>query len=348
MPSRLTAVVMTLLLAAPVAAWQDLVVHIDDFANGTAAGVQAGDVVTLAGDGTGGFPRRGVWTSPVTAADPTATEILPSWSVQTPPGTGVRLDLRVRLAETDEWSPWLDMGYWGEVPPPATAESFEGGDVAVDIIELDRPADAWQIRATLVAYDLSSSPTLQRISVALRGGEPPVDHGTADWSGDLDVPFLHQGSAGDLIGGSICSPTSVAMALAHFGIDVDLVTHAAETYDREHGIFGNWNRAVARANELGAEAHLEFFDDWQSLADHLKAGRVVVASIRFKKGEAPSFVMNSTAGHLIVLRGLTPDGDVIVNDGAHATEGERAIYKKAEMEKAWFKNAGGVGYVISQ
>jgi hypothetical protein len=321
---------------------RDRLVHLTDFSTGEARGVVAGDVVTL-GE-VSGYPRTGTWTSPAYAAGRPLREVLPSWAVDAPAGTGVRFSGRVRV--DGAWSPWLDFGYWGEVPPPREPEVFEHGAVAIDILELNRPAEAWQVRARLFAFDLHATPTIERISVAMRSGGERPDAGRASWSGDVVVPFVPQSSGGPQIKREICSPTSVAMAAAAFGVETDVRENAVKTFDREHGIFGNWNRAVARANELGVRPHLERFTTWEQVARHLRDNRVIVASHNFAAGEAPSFLMDATAGHLFVVRGLTPGGDVIVNDPASAGRGEAAVLARADVERAWFENAGGVGYVI--
>jgi len=111
-------------------------------------------------------------------------------------------------------------------------------------------------------------------------------------------------------------------------------------------MFGNWNRAVQRAAELGMDAWLTRFRDWDHVKAQIARGQPIVASIRFKKGEFPSAILKSTAGHLIVIRGFTPTGDVIVNDPANK-KGNGVVYKADELAKAWFGH-GGVGYVISR
>jgi hypothetical protein len=293
-----------------------------------------------------GYPIGDTWKSPVVESNRPFTELLPSWAVDAPADTGVRFSGRVRW-DDDTWSPWVDFGFWGEVPAPKYGESFDGGEVQVDILILDRPACAWQMRADATSYDLSEMPTLRRITMAVRGeADEATLPGEAGWSGKLDVPFVPQALGGERLMSEICSPTSVAMAAAAFGVEVDLAEHAMAVFDREHDLFGNWNRAVARANALGLDAHLERFATWQAVADHLAAGRIVIASVNYADGEAPTFIDNATNGHLIVIRGLTPDGDAIVNDPGSRDRGEAVVYAKEDLETAWFANAGGVGYVI--
>ena len=297
-----------------------------------------------------GFPRRGSWTWPETQTE-AFIELLPSWNVTTPPDTGVRVSARVRDAETGTWSPWLDFGYRGRVPPPRDVEDFDGGRVDVDILTLDRPADAYQVRADFFSFRLDEdAPSLRRLAVVTSRHAEPTGRATTrtTWSGVLDVPFVPQADAGGRIGSSVCSPTSVTMACRYYGRDASLMDNIAAIYDDEHAIFGNWNRAAARAGELGLSAVVDRFDDLGQARATLAAGTPIIASVRFKRGEAPSFVMDETAGHLIVLRDVTPAGDFVVNDPASRERGEAAIYKAADLHRAWIDNAGGVAYVLRE
>ena len=71
----------------------------------------------------------------------------------------------------------------------------------------------------------------------------------------------------------------------------------------------------------------------------------VIASIAFRRGEFSSNVIERTGGHLIVVRGLTPDGDAIVNDPASRDRGDGVVYIAEELARAWFGH-GGVAYII--
>ncbi|MEM6313282.1 MAG: C39 family peptidase, partial [Planctomycetota bacterium] len=298
-----------------------------DLSDGVAEDVAVVDGgLVLRESSSSGFPRRGRWISAVMPVD-AFTELLPSWNADCPPGTGVRFSARTMDGYTRRWSPWLDYGYWGKVPPPVFGESFDGGAVAVDILELDRPAVAVQVRVDFFGYALDKTdPKLDQLKLAVRRGTdlPPTDRPTP--AVDLPVPFIPQRTAGDRIGGEICSPTSTTMVAAFHGASdttaPTLVENAMAIYDTEHGIFGNWNRAVQRAAELGLAGHLERFSTWPQVEAHLRAGRPIIASINFASGQAPSFVMDATAGHLIVVRGIDADGHLLVNDAASADHGE--------------------------
>jgi hypothetical protein len=317
----------------------------------------AGNVV-LNDDRPKSFPRYGTWTSQPIEVGFGATEFIPSWNVMTPPDTGVWFTISTRDSRSGEWSPWLYIGQWGRTlfdePRP---EEFDHGAVNVDNLLLDRPASAVRIRAKLQSFSLDKgvNPSIRRIAVVCSGQVndqrlfdalmPPVPI-EGEWRRDLGVPYRPQGDGYKSFSGVICSPTSTSMVLQFFGVNRTTDENALAIYDPEHDMFGNWGRNIARAGELGMDAWIDRFRSWDKVKACIAIGQPIVANIRFKKGEFPSNVQPSSAGHLIVIRGFTKDGDVIVNDPANRAKGNGVIYKANELAKAWFDNSGGVGYVI--
>jgi hypothetical protein len=302
------------------------------------------------------FPARGRWISPEIETDFPATEFIPSWNALTPPDTGVTFDVRVRMAATGEWSPWLYMGQWGRtLQSPYRRISFDKGEVHVDILQLTEPANAFQIRASLLSWDLNreAKASLQRLAMVYSGPPGPLDGpaveadaGPAErWARDLGVPFRAQRWEDPAIGGSICSPTSVSMVMEHWGVSRPTLENAMAIYDPDYGIFGNWVRGTQRAGELGLDAWVDRFRSWEKVKETIATGQPIIASIKFREGTFPSNVMNSTSGHLIVIRGMTPEGDLIINDPASPDRGNGIVYKADELAQAWF-DVGGVGYII--
>ncbi len=307
------------------------------------------------------YPARGSWTSPVVDAAFPLTQVLPSMNLDAPEHTGVRQLIRVQVAGT--WSPWLDLDGWGELRRTGrdSVTEFEHGKVDIDWVDLDRPADALQMKLELVSFDTlhpgRMSPAVRK-AVAVYSG--PVQ--TADATGqtsqrergdaftpgprlDTSMPYFRQRDNGPALGPQTCSPTSVTMVLGMHGHELDPADVSEAIYDRRYGIFGNWARAVAYASTLGLDAELQRFRTWDDVRAVLEQGVPVIASIRFREGEFPSNQMRRTNGHLIVVRGLTEDGDAIVNDPAYGEGGEGVIYVKEELARAWLAK-GGVGYVI--
>ena len=137
------------------------------------------------------------------------------------------------------------------------------------------------------------------------------------------------------------------MVMQYFGVNRPTLENALAIYDGEYDLFGNWARAVQRAGEMRLDGWVRRFRNWEQVKEQIAEGQPVIASIAFRKEEFPSAVISRTNGHLIVIRGFTSDGDVIVNDPASREKGEGAVYKAEELGKAWFGH-GGVGYVIGR
>mgnify|MGYP006282405541 CR=1 FL=1 len=318
---------------------------------------ESADTRILLADERERFPRRGEWQSPVVEADFPFFELVPSWNAEVPENTGVEFYVRSRDQETEEWSPWLYIGKWGRtVTSPRREVRFDHGRVQVDILRLYRPADAFQVRARLLDFNLTpgATPSLKRVTAVYSGmfddAETAAEwRGSAeygeDWARDMPMAFQAQGEGPACIKGSICSPTSLSMLLNHWGTPVDYVAAAQEVYDPDHGIFGNWARATQYAATRGHDAWVTRVSSWEELKSYISNGQPLIVSIRFSEGEFPSAVLDSTGGHLIVIRGLTEEGDAIVNDPASIEHGEGAIYKKEELKRAWFGH-GGIAYVI--
>lgn len=302
------------------------------------------------------YPRTGTWTSDETAAAFGFTNLIASFNVQTPGRTGVVLELRVEQDGT--WSPWVYMQSWGSALLPLDHPlKWEDGAVDVDEMFLNKPAQKFQARVTLnsLDFDPKITPIVRRISVCYTGivANPQLRQKIApttaptNWARDLPVPFRGQGATDNpkAIRGMICSPTSVSMVLGYYGFDRPTADNAAAIYDTHHDLFGNWGRAISRAGEFGLDAWLARFRDWDHVKLEISQGHPVIASIRFSAGEVKGLLYKSTAGHLIVIRGFKPSGDVIVNDPASRDKGNGVVYPASELARAWFDN-GGVGYVI--
>jgi hypothetical protein len=269
--------------------------------------------------------------------------------------------MEVRVRQEKQWSPWLFMQSWGKVVfPPKRIINFDGGEVDIDYIVLKKPADAYQVRIAFCSFDfdVKTAPSVRRISVCYSGVvddaakraklKPPTTL-PANWARDLPVPFRGQGAYDNpkSLWGLICSPTSTSMVMEFMGVKCTTVENSMAIYDPQYDLFGNWGRSVSRAGEVGLDAWLQRFRTWDDVKPLIADGVPVIASIRFREGQVKGFLYNMTGGHLLVVRGFTPDGDVIVNDPASRAKGGGAVYPAAEFAKAWFDN-GGVGYVIKK
>ena len=123
---------------------------------------------------------------------------------------------------------------------------------------------------------------------------------------------------------------------------------AARIYDADHDIYGNWPRAVQAAFELGVPGTLVRLSSWRAVEHFLASGVPLVVSVKAEEGELRGAPYPRTSGHLLVIRGLTEAGDVLVNDPA--ADGPASVprtYHREDLERCWMRR-GGVAYAIGQ
>src|SRR4029079_13652516 len=160
---------------------------------------------------------------------------------------------------------------------------------------------------------------------------------------DLGVPTysqeIHAGEFPEYDGGgeAWCSPTSTAMILDfwHAGptaselasfpgatkadgspyVDPQVDYASRAVYDWHYQGAGNWPFNTAYAGSRGLNAFVTRLRSLAEAEQFIKAGIPLVASLSFKKGDLPG-AGYGTNGHLMVIVGFAPNGDVVVNDPA--------------------------------
>ncbi|MCZ7424988.1 peptidase C39 family protein [Micromonospora sp. WMMA1949] len=224
---------------------------------GRADGLRAGpDGLTLDGDagrvthtdphsGTTAEYAAGAWTSPVTPAGFAVTELVPSWTADTPPGCWLRIELR-GWGDGTATTGWYELGHWAADDSTVHRASVPGQEddrarVAADTLRVTgTTVTGWQVRVTLLRrLDAPAGPVLRTVGV-VASTDPPGTAGAqtaatgadaddtlrpgAAWGRVLDVPRyaqrLHAAAGETRWGGggdSWCSPTCVAMVLDFWG-----------------------------------------------------------------------------------------------------------------------------------
>ena len=305
--------------------------------------------------------------------------LVPSLSVLTDVPYAARFELS---AWTDGmWSPWIATATIGQERSLTASRprSAHGGLIhmgapkwppnppTLGVPRLSRGTPRSPSSALVCDVDeYSASVPLERLKLRIRVGAADVRTlATAAWMATLSacdlgprasdttamptprllVPALSQMDAPAEIALRICSPTSVAMVLAYWGVPTPLLPLAADVFHAESDRYGVWPAAIHAAGRRGVAGYLLRFPDWSSAAWCLERKLPIIASIRYAAGELTHAAIPETSGHLIVLTGL--DGDhVFVNDPAAptATTVPRR-YRFDELQRAWL-NHTGIGYVL--
>ena len=293
-------------------------------------------------------------------------EAIPSWNGIAPAGTGFRVWMRV--GTDTQMDSWFAIGQWGEVQPPEIApriQQIRDGVVQTDYLALTRLKDAAAFKIEFFRREASlAPPTVSMVALSYTNttGDKALwkskgDRSTTTVSAggkmpNLTVPFRSQVVPNTEWIGRICSPASVSMALEHFGANIPTQDVAAELYDPGADMFGNWNRAIQGAAQHGVRGYLGRYRSFSAVRDALRQGAVVCASIRFEFGELDPanlprmYAKRGTKGHLLVVKGFTADGQVVVNDSASKDYGRDSLWRQEDLAKAWF-DKGGVAYVMT-
>jgi hypothetical protein len=295
------------------------------------------------------------------------TSAIASWNAQTPHGSWIEVAMRARLGS--RWTAWYEMGHWSADLDRDLRTSVNGqhdgdGRVDTDTLVLAHSADAIQLRTRVHRAASGSAPTISLLALTV-DREPlhafkPVDATRSSaWGVDIDVPERTQrvGAEGGKYGGggdSWCSPTSVSMVMAFWAAvkahpewDVSVADAAAGTYDPAYQGCGNWPFNVAYASRHGLEGWVARLPSLAAMEAYVAAGVPVIASIRVRAGELEGSPYPSTDGHLLVVRGFTDQGDVIVNDPYAEPGSIRRIYQRAQFERVWQDGSHGAVYLIA-
>jgi hypothetical protein len=287
----------------------------------------------LAGGGAAG---SGTWTSPVYRTTPF------NWAVASWNGRGARIEVELRATLPAGWSPWFTFGPWSDqgARHSVNGQKVEGvGRLSTDTLLLSSQARAWQVRVTLENAELTGL----WVSTALTGEPAPDEAFTAAWGTDLNVPMYSQ-MVYPNGGNTWCSPTSLAMVMAYWGQPESIPdTVVPGVYDSVYEGHGNWPFNTAYAGARGFEAYVDRLRSFADLEREVAGGFPVIASVSYSKDWLENAPINQTGGHLLVVRGFTAEGDVIVNDPAASDDsGVRLVYRRDLFRRAWLGRAGVV------
>ena len=329
------------------------------------------------------------WKSPVVTPGFNYTELVASWNADTPAGTWVQVSVS-GLGDDGVPSKEYILGRWAEDTSTihrtsVPAQGDELATVAIDtlVARVDRSLKTWQLTVSLYRKTGSTATPSVRLVGAMAsrlpeapskwtasplGGAQGITLGVPRYSQETHIGDYPQYNGG---GEAWCSPTSTSMVMAYWQStqyasygpsaaelatiepaghpDPQVDYAAARTYDYNYDGTGNWPFNTAYSGSYGLESFVTRLRSLTEAEQFIKAGIPLVASVSFKKSELTG-AGYGTNGHLLVIVGFTPDGDVVVNDPAShlipSNDEVRVVYDRAEFESVWVPHSGGIVYVI--
>ncbi len=305
--------------------------------------------------------------------------VVPSWNARTPAGTFIKT--QVQVFSGSNWSRWFNMGVWAQGTRDIKRRSINGQDTSRWQVNTDTLqskgrvfASAYRYRATLYTKKRSASPRINALSFvssnSYRHGSsldiPPLKRA---WGKDLRVPVRSQMVYSQ--GEAWCSPTTLSMIMAYWanktgrrGLNQTVPTVARGVYDYTYRGWGNWSFNTSYAASRGLSARVSRFSQLAQIERWTDMGIPVTVSIawdnrtgiygtKYRLVGAP---LQRSNGHILLVRGFTRSGHVIVNDpAASGKSGVRRVYRRNEFARAWLKNHanrygnygnGGVVYLV--
>jgi Peptidase_C39 like family len=225
-------------------------------------------------------------------------------------------------------------------------------------------ANAYRYQLKPMASKPTLSPTVREVSFVSsdsyrHGNSLGVPAFEQAWGKNLAVPtrsqMVYEGGGGEVW----CSPTSLSMVMAYWSNKTgkkkwnqSVPAVARGTYDHVYQGWGNWPFNTAYASHFGLEATVSRFGQIEQVERWIDVGIPVVASIawdnRVSGKQLSGAPLTWSDGHLLVIRGFTSSGNVIVNDpAASSNSGVLRVYDREEFSRAWLKTgSGGVVYLV--
>ena len=283
------------------------------------------------------------WESPVWSPGFAWTEAVPSWNV----AAGSAWTIELRAIGRDQTEEWFPLGQWcsdtNRAPRTSwTGGTFRGGRVLTDTLRLHQPATGIQVRLT--PGPRTTKADVFQVAVSLldtRATWVEPEPWRAAWGKALAVPLHSQADFPEGIN-AWCSPTSVTMLLAWWQTQQALPLAPVTVPETARGVYdpgwpgtGNWAFNTAYIGQTpGLRSAVARLAGLADLERWLAAGLPVATSVSYALlKERPE--VEPGDGHLVVVRGFTDTGDVLINDpGVRLSRGQRTV-PRAAFQKAW-------------
>lgn len=291
--------------------------------------------------------RETILVSPPIEPGIQVREVIPSWNASSPGASAIRTSIRAKVGE--RWTRWFEFGDWALDPARHARESVPGqkdpdGRVDTDTLILAQPPSILEMRVTLIADADGAQPRVRFAGIALSDATPlsaDLPPNRQAWGRVLDVPERSQVVYPEGRN-SWCSPTSTSMILAYWGqtrhraelSNLDVPEVARGVNDPKWPGTGNWAFNMAYAGAMpGLRAYVVRLSDPSELEDWIVAGYPVAISVSYDylRGREKR---RASDGHLVVCRGFTEKGEIVVNDPGTRSP-IRRVFPRQDLIKGW-------------
>lgn len=256
------------------------------------------------------------------------------------------LETKIKIG-TKEYS----CGKFSEYNSESYSAEDEKAKVDVDVIDFKEKINKFSVKINLT-NNASSTDTIRLINFvltdrALKYDKEKATQLTNPNKVNLKIKQISQMAQQVDYFQDICSPTSVSMVLDYYGIKEDPVSVARKVIDNSNNIYGNWIFNTSYVSRNGLYSIIVRLNSLSELYEYLEKKIPIIASITFGPDELKNSPIKKSKGHLVVIKGMDENGNVIVNDPAASDNSKVEIkYLKDEFANAWLNNKFGTAYLI--
>jgi cell wall-associated NlpC family hydrolase len=282
-------------------------------------------------------------------------ELLISAGAALKTGNSISVSAQVKT-KNGAWSKWYSFGDFTTDGESSSLNPQEDtlGKVAVDILKLKKPCAYFRYKINLESFN-SFSPILKQVSSVYTNTKKAYNEKSALKKSPkfkslyINVPKLSQMAMQFKYSKDICSPVSLSMVMNYYGLKEKPLKTVAAVYDKKQKIYGNWLFNTQYASTKLFYARIKRFNNMSEAEKYIANGIPIIASLTFAAGKLKKAPVKFSKGHLVVIKGFTWKGDVIVNDPAAATDKTVGIvYNRKEFARAWLKNKFGTAYILNR
>lgn len=276
-----------------------------------------------------------------------------SWNASL--GEGVFIEVSARSFADGVWSDWFSWGKYGM--------TIRRGSASEDVDEFvqNGTISKVQFKASLHRDDILQSAVMRQLSFSVKGGDAEAKYAEDEVllpvSVKNDAPAYSQSIRDPSIGGSICSPSTMTVALNSRDPSLDLLPEelALSVQDFNYG-FGNWAFCVSAAGLYGYESYAQYADK-DILMQELAHGRTVGLSVSYSPDPNSSYpylegAYGGTGGHLISIIGYEYKDAVMDDEHLYFYSSDTYspsdatsfhYYKWTQLDECW---SGRLAYIV--